>query len=69
MGAIQMSIGASASAIVSFLQNETALPMTGVMACSPIVALLIYFWGSKMIVQRASIETVVEEEVEMISTL
>ena len=69
MGAIQMSIGASASAIVSFLQNDTALPMTGVMACSPIVALLIFFWGRKMIIQRASIERVEEEELEMISTL
>jgi DHA1 family bicyclomycin/chloramphenicol resistance-like MFS transporter len=69
MGAIQMSIGASASAVVSFLQNDTALPMTGVMACSPIIALLIFLWGRKMIIQRATMETVEVEEVEMISTL
>jgi len=69
MGAIQMSIGAGTSALVSILQNHTALPMTGVMACCAIAALLVFSLGRKIILQRASIEAVEEEDVEMISTL
>jgi len=69
MGAIQMSIGAGTSALVSVLQNHTALPMTGVMACCAIAALSVFSLGRKIIIQRASIEKVEEEDVEMISTL
>ena len=69
MGAIQMSIGAAASAIVSVLQNPTPIPMAGVMACSPILALAIFLWGRNIIVQRASQVAVAEEDLEMISTL
>jgi DHA1 family bicyclomycin/chloramphenicol resistance-like MFS transporter len=69
MGAIQMSIGAGASALVSYLQNNTALPMTGVMACSPILAFLIFSWGSKIIAYKASRLEVEVEDVDMISTL
>ena len=69
MGAIQMSIGAGTSALVSILQNHTALPMTGVMACCAIAALSVFSLGRKIILQRASIEAVEEEDVEMISTL
>jgi len=49
MGGIQMSIGAFASAIVSVLNNHTALPMTGVMACCPVAALLILLIGDRNI--------------------
>ena len=69
MGAIQMCIGAGASALVSVLQNNTALPMTGVMAVAPIIAFSIFSWGRKIIVQRATAIQVEEEDVEMISTL
>ena len=69
MGAIQMCIGASSSAIVSILQNHTSLPMTGVMACSAIAAFSVFSLGRKIIIQRASTEAVEEEDVEMISTL
>jgi DHA1 family bicyclomycin/chloramphenicol resistance-like MFS transporter len=69
MGAIQMSIGACTSALVSILQNHTALPMTGVMACCAIAALSVFSLGRKIIIRRASIEQVEEEDVEMISTL
>ncbi|MGE5108654.1 MAG: multidrug effflux MFS transporter [Sphingobacteriales bacterium] len=69
MGAIQMSIGAGTSALVSVLQNHTALPMTAVMACCAITALSVFSLGRKIIIQRASIEEVEEEDVEMISTL
>ncbi len=69
MGAIQMCIGASASAIVSLLQNHSSLPMAGVMACCAMTALLIFSLGRKIITQRAAISAVEEEDVEMISTL
>lgn len=69
MGAIQMGIGAGASALVSVLQNGTPMPMTVVMACSAITAFLVYLLGRKLIIYRASTEAVEEEDVEMISTL
>ncbi|MBS1946649.1 MAG: multidrug effflux MFS transporter [Bacteroidetes bacterium] len=69
MGAIQMGIGACSTALVSFLQNHTALPMTGVMACCAITALSAFTFGRKAIAHRASIESVEEEDLEMISTL
>jgi DHA1 family bicyclomycin/chloramphenicol resistance-like MFS transporter len=64
-----MSIGAGASALVSYLQNSTSLPMTGVMAASPVLALSIFLMGRKIIVSRADKIQVEEEEVEVISTL
>ena len=69
MGSIQMSIGAGTAALVSLLQNHTALPMTGVMACCAVAALAVFSLGRKIIIQRASLEKVAEEDVEMISTL
>ena len=69
MGAIQMCIGACTSALVSILQNHTTLPMTGVMACCAVTALLVFSLGRKIIIQQASTEAVEEEDVEMISTL
>jgi len=69
MGAIQMSVGAAASALVSFLQNDTPWPMAGVMAACSVLALCIYQFGRKIILMKASIESVEEEDVEMISTL
>jgi DHA1 family bicyclomycin/chloramphenicol resistance-like MFS transporter len=69
LGAIQMSIGACTSALVSVLQNNTALPMTAVMACCAISALSVFSLGRKIIIRRASIEEVEEKDVEMISAL
>jgi len=58
LGGIQMGIGAGTSALVSFLQNNTALPMIGVMACCTISALSVFSFGRKIIVTRASTEAV-----------
>ncbi|HEY1872255.1 MAG TPA: multidrug effflux MFS transporter [Chitinophagaceae bacterium] len=69
LGAIQMGIGACTSGIVSVLQNQTAVPMTGVMACCSITAFCIFLLGRRIIIRRASAEVVAEEDVEMISTL
>lgn len=68
MGAIQMSIGAAASALVSILQHYFS-PMTGVMALCTLTALLVFTFGRSIIVKQATIEAVEEEDVEMISTL
>ncbi len=69
MGAIQMGIGAFTSALVSMLQNHSALPMAGVMACCAITSFSVFTFGRQIITDRASIEQVEEEDVEMISTL
>lgn len=69
MGFIQMSIGALMSAMVSFLHNGTSLPMTGVMALCSISASILFLYGRKRILNKASTLLVEEEEVEMISTL
>ena len=68
MGAIQMSIGTLSSAIVSFLANDTTLPMTGVMAACTVCSLSILSVGRRLIRYRASLENVEEEAAEMIST-
>ena len=69
MGAIQMSVGAGASALVSFLENGTSLPMAGVMACCSLTAFLVFSLGRKIIIHRSSKEEVEKEDVEMIGTL
>jgi DHA1 family bicyclomycin/chloramphenicol resistance-like MFS transporter len=69
MGAIQMGIGATASAAVSFLQNSTTLPMTGVMAFCSITALLIFMLGRKIKVKEPTWNEVEEEDVELIRGL
>ena len=69
LGSIQMGIGAGSSALVSLLQNDTALPMTGVMACCAIAALSVFSLGRKIIVTRAGTDRVKEEDIDMISTI
>jgi DHA1 family bicyclomycin/chloramphenicol resistance-like MFS transporter len=69
MGAIQMTFGAASSALVSLLQNHTALPMAGVMAFSSVTAFCVFSFGRRIIIQQADKEIVEEEDVEMISSL
>jgi DHA1 family bicyclomycin/chloramphenicol resistance-like MFS transporter len=73
MGFIQMSVGALMSAVVSelvrVLPNNNTLPMTGVMAFCTLTASLIFYIGRKIIVKKASVQLVEEEEIEMINTL
>ena len=66
---IQMSIGALMSAVVSFLQDGTALPMTGVMAVCSLSASLLYTVGRKIVINKASKMLVEEEDLDMINTL
>lgn len=69
IGFIQMSIGALMSSLVSIFQNDTLLPMTGVMAGCSILANLIYIFGRKKMAKRERLEQVEEEEIELIQTL
>lgn len=69
MGGIQMSIGALATVMVSFLSNHTALPMAGVMACCALTSLTILLTGRRVIRRRALLAVVREESADMIGTL
>lgn len=69
IGAIQMSIGAGASAIVGIFHDHTAFPMVTVMTCCSICAFCVFTFGRKMIIRRAAKKAVDESNVEMISTL
>jgi DHA1 family bicyclomycin/chloramphenicol resistance-like MFS transporter len=67
MGGIQMSIGALTTAIVSWLNNHTALPMTGVMACCALLSFTVLMTGSRIVRYRAGLTGVEEESADMIS--
>jgi DHA1 family bicyclomycin/chloramphenicol resistance-like MFS transporter len=64
MGGIQMSIGALTSATVSWLNDHTALPMTGVMTICATISFTILLTGGRVIRQRASRKAVEEESLE-----
>ena len=66
MGAIQMGLGALASAAVGLLANGTALPMTGVMASCAFIGLLILFIGTRKIRYKAKYEDIEEQAFDMI---
>jgi DHA1 family bicyclomycin/chloramphenicol resistance-like MFS transporter len=68
LGGIQMSIGAGTSALVSFLHNYTALPMTGVMALCALSSFTILQAGSRIIRIRASVAEIEEQTADMIGT-
>ena len=67
MGAIQLGVGAFTSAVVSFLHNETAIPMTGVMAACAVLSFLVLMGGSRVI-YKTSVNAVQEECAEMAIT-
>lgn len=69
MGFLQMSVGALMSALVSLLQNGTALPMTGIMAFCATAAALLFTFGSNRITNNATKAMVEEEEVDMVIVL
>lgn len=68
LGAIQMGVGTLASAMVSILNNKTALPMTGAMAVCAISSFSVLMVGRRLIQYKASILEVEEQTAEMIST-
>jgi DHA1 family bicyclomycin/chloramphenicol resistance-like MFS transporter len=69
LGTIQMTVGTLSSALVSILANNTALPMSGVMASCALVSFCILLMGRRIIRYRANNEDVKEETAEMLTTL
>jgi DHA1 family bicyclomycin/chloramphenicol resistance-like MFS transporter len=68
LGGFQMAIGACITALVGFLNNHTALPMSGMMAACAITSFALLNLGRKYIHYRASSKAVEEQSAEMIST-
>lgn len=71
MGSIQMTLGALASALVSFFSDRhpTALPMAGVMAACACGGFCMLMIGTGVIRYKASKQGVLEETAEMIETM
>ncbi len=67
MGAIQLGIGAFTSALVSFLHNETAIPMSGVMAACAVLSFIVLLAGSRVIF-KTSATLVREKSTDMVIT-
>lgn len=66
MGAIQMALAAATSALVGFLNDGTAVPMSAVMAGCVLIGLLILTIGQKKIRYKAKEDEVSEEAFELI---
>jgi MFS transporter, DHA1 family, multidrug resistance protein len=66
MGAIQMGLGALASAAVGIFFNGTALPMAGVMAACALISFLILAIGRKKIAFKAKWQDVEEQAFDLI---
>ncbi len=66
MGAMQMGLGALASALVGFISNGTILPTTGVMAGCALLGLVMLSIGRRRIEFQARIEVVDEQAFEQI---
>ncbi len=67
MGTIQMGIGAGSSALVSYLIDHSAVPMTGMMAACVLASLSVLLIGGRIIRYKARMADVKDETVEMIS--
>ena len=69
MGGIQMTFGALSSMAVSVLSNDTAIPMTGVMALCSLTSVCILFIGNRSIIYKAREIDRKEEMLETISRI
>lgn len=66
LGAIQMALGASSSALVGLVSYRTAMPMVTVMAGCSLSALIILFTGRRVLADRCREADVQQETFEMI---
>ena len=66
MGALQMGLGALASAAVGFFNNGTAVPLSAVMAICALISLVILFLGRRTIRYKLRAADVQEQTVDMI---
>jgi DHA1 family bicyclomycin/chloramphenicol resistance-like MFS transporter len=69
MGALQMGVGALVSSAVSNFQDHTARPMCVAMMLTAVSGLTINLLGRRRLTRLAKMETVLEEEVELVNTL
>jgi MFS transporter, DHA1 family, multidrug resistance protein len=68
VGAIQMTIGASASAIIGVIENKTALPMAGLMTLCAALALAAFSFGKKYLITKQNDTALAEANIEMIES-
>jgi DHA1 family bicyclomycin/chloramphenicol resistance-like MFS transporter len=68
LGSVQMGTGAFTSAMVSFLNNGTPLPMTGVMMTCAIASFTVLIIATRSIRNRPSVEEAEKESAEMMVT-
>lgn len=69
IGAVQMAIGGGVSALISVLQNRTAVPMAGIMTCCAVTAFSVFTFGRKFLIQRPERAALLEGDVEMVNAL
>jgi len=69
IGTIQMTLGASASALVSVLHNQTGLPMAAVMSVCAITAYTVFKSGKKFLIRKVDQELLKQQDVEMATDL
>ncbi|MCW3115639.1 MAG: multidrug effflux transporter [Segetibacter sp.] len=68
LGSGQMGIGALTSALVSYFNDGTAVPMTAIMASCAVTAFILLMAGGRIIRSKASRQKVQEESAEMLVT-
>lgn len=68
LGSVQMGIGALSSALVSYLNNGTAIPMTGVMAGCAMLSFITVLLGRGMVKKQADVGEVQQEAAELATT-
>jgi DHA1 family bicyclomycin/chloramphenicol resistance-like MFS transporter len=69
IGAIQMTVGASASAIISVLQNHSALPMAAVMTFCAVAAFTAFSLGKKYLIGSINQKSLRQQDIEMATAL
>jgi DHA1 family bicyclomycin/chloramphenicol resistance-like MFS transporter len=67
MGSFRMTMGGLASAGVSLLHNNTALPMVGMMALCAISGLLLLFLGKRSLAYGGSPAAIAGEEASVLA--
>jgi len=66
MGAIQMGMGALASAMVGLFTPHNAMPLTGVMAACVVLAWLLLFFSTRKINFASKPEDIEEQAMDLI---
>jgi DHA1 family bicyclomycin/chloramphenicol resistance-like MFS transporter len=69
IGAIQMTVGATAAGVISVLQNHTAVPMATVMTCCAAAAFTLFTIGRKLLIGNVAQKDIIAADVEMINAL